>query len=135
MLRSSSLQPLRRKAARRTLSALLVLWLGLALQPCAMALGGGNGGNHDCPHCPPVESQHEAPCNDVAVDLTCDVGYQFNYDGRSGESKGKDAPVATVVAPADGIPVPDSCALPRPSSVPLYPGGPPLHVLHCIYLN
>jgi hypothetical protein len=41
---------IRTSGRRRTLSALLVMWVGLGVQPCAVAAVSEG----DCPHCPPT---------------------------------------------------------------------------------
>lgn len=41
------------------LGAVAVAWFAILLQPCAMALAVDD---HDCPHCPPVETRKAMPC-------------------------------------------------------------------------
>jgi hypothetical protein len=54
MNRSTFIKRIRTAGRRRTLSALLLIWVGLGVQPCALAAVSES----DCPHCPPAnESQ------------------------------------------------------------------------------
>ncbi len=51
---STLIKRIRTAGRRRTLSGLLLIWVGLGVQPCAMAAVSES----DCPHCPPAtESQ------------------------------------------------------------------------------
>ena len=126
---------------RRVLSLFAVVWLSLALQPCAMAMGGDS--DHDCPHCPPPESSHHAthdmtgmPC---ATGADCMALDEINYDGRTSTVKVGDAqyeavailsPVATArrsLRVTRAGKTSDSCG---------YGGtSPPLNLLYCTYLN
>lgn len=142
------MQQRRTPSARRVLGSFVVVWLNMALQPCAMAFGGV--GDHDCMHCPPAHlaevSSHSAHDMDHSAPVTapcetsasqCTIVDEFNYDGRS--SKVKDAPsdVPVGITPANAGVLPESrsfahsamgdCSHP-PSSFP------PLNILYCIYL-
>ncbi len=135
--------------ARRVLGMFVVVWLNLALQPCAMALGD----EHDCPQCPPAQSRempsqgsHEshdkaregAACNADASQ--CSFSARYNYDGRTVQIKVKDAPndVPVAVAPAITVlTVADMVSVPRGFNVSSdRPGVPPsLNILYCVYLD
>jgi len=130
---------------RGILGVVLVAWLNLALQPCAMAFEAGQ--DHDCPHCPPTQSHHDdghdmatydSPCATSASD--CDVLDDWTNNGRKTEVQLKDIPkdLPSSVAPADPIVRVDQRAeltavclsMNRP------PGAsPPLHKLYCVYLD
>ena len=127
----------------------VVVCLNLALQPCAMAMGGEL--DHDCPHCPPSESQRhhghhgstveevdQTPCASAADD--CSLGDDFNYDGRNTQVKLKDLPNDVPFAISDLI---DTVAAARfvdlqgicPTRSPPPDSSPPLNVLYCVYLD
>ena len=128
----------------RALGLFVAVWLNLALAPCAMAYEAAQ--DHDCPHCPPEEMQghhdmhagmqDEMPCADELAD--CLIEDEVNHDGRAGQLKVGDAPVAFVfdslddslpTAPADGATAP-----PRYASI--HPGAPPpTHLLNCVFLD
>lgn len=135
---------------RRVLGLFVVVWLNLALQPCAMAMGGGD--DHDCPHCPPSHTQkhdghamassdagREMPCATGATD--CSVLDDYNYDGRSAQVKVKDVPSEPLVTLfpsalflADARP--NLVVAHTPPSIN-HPPGPslPLNILYCVYLK
>lgn len=127
-----------------------VAWLSMAMQPCAMAFGGDSDG--DCPHCPPAISAqghagHTAgddpaagvmPCADGGAD--CDLFDQYNYDGRSGQGKVKDAPtdllLAILPAPARDPRILRDSVTSTILKTSAPPGVPPaLNVLYCVYLD
>ena len=135
----------RQSPARRALGLFAAVWLNLALQPCAMAY---EVDDHDCPHCPPAETHahsgsHEGmsqamPCADGIADCTIDA--EWSHDARGTKSKLKDAPselpvaivpvyLATTSAYAEPAPPPRRDRLLRAGA------PPPLHVLHCVYLD
>lgn len=156
-LRDNTLNPLakmrqrRTPWARRVLGVFVVVWLNMALQPCAMAFGGP--GEHDCLHCPPAHaeegsahSQHHSDDSD-SVSSPCEMGASqctfgddFNYDGRILKVKVKDVPVDVPLAIAPGIAEVSlaaiSPAVPCNSIRSYIPGDPPpLNVLYCVYLD
>lgn len=135
--------------ARRTIGLFVVVSLNMALQSCAMAFGD----EHDCPQCPPAQSQempsqgsHEshdkalegAPCNAEASQ--CAFSDDYNYDGRSVQIKVKDAPsdVPVAIAPAVvALSLADMVSVsPGPDDPWQRPGVPPsLNILYCVYLD
>lgn len=141
-------KPKRIPGARRALGFFVVVWLNLALQPCAMAQDGDRG----CPHCPP-EMDHSGmsghaggthstspgvPCALDAFD--CMLADDYSYDGRGGQKPLKDAPDSgSAVILETRILVPDLRRLPAPGAVRhkfVTPGtSPPLNVLFCVYLK
>ena len=131
------------------LGLFVVLWLNMALQPCAMAFGD----EHDCPQCPPAHSRempsqgsHEshdkalegALCNGGASQ--CAYSDDYNYDGRTVQIKAKNAPSDLPVAIA-----PTVVALSLANTVSVSPGHhdpshqpgvpPSLNILYCVYLD
>lgn len=106
----------RRPAAKRpraVASWLAALWLGVVLQPCAMAFGGEPQAN--CPHCPGNAAHeahaghegHAAPAADEAQEpaghcstpnADCYVLGDDTYEPRSGKLQVKDTPVDAPLA-------------------------------------
>ena len=82
-------------AKRRWLGVAVAVWLNLAVQPCAMALGLDS----DCLHCPPTDHEemsahhghHEAEA-EAGCDPSSGCGEvdEFSLDGRFSCSKAKD---------------------------------------------
>ena len=133
-----------RAAARRTFGVLVVMWLNMAILPCAAA----SVSEHTCPHCPPAEQaelathhgQHKASTQPTCASLQstcCDVD-EVNVDARSGKLKVKDVFDDTFAAIATPLAVSavayqaivDDAHPPDPgvSSTPLY-------ILYCVYLD
>ena len=129
---------------RKVLGLLTVLWLNMAVLPCAMAFES----SESCPHCPPAgehemashhghsEVQAEPPCASVQAEC-CDL-VDASVDTRGGKLKVKPASdVAFVPAPAMAeLPLRTSvqrCALSDPPDI--VGSSPPLHVLFCVYLK
>lgn len=135
--------------ARRALGMFVVVWLNLALQPCAMAMGGDD--DHDCPHYPPSHTQrheghemssdttadHDMPCATGATD--CTAFDAVNVDARSGGLKLKDTsndqpdvigPFAAFIADTG----PSRTVVVEPPSSHPPDFSPPLNVLYCVYL-
>ena len=157
------LATIRRKQAAWTpgvLGLFVVVWLNLALQPCAMAMG--NEHEHDCPRCPPSHQQHQHlpdPSHPMPTDGlaaggalcpgvvscaeapgACGASEALYHDGRSVQPKVEDSPqdLPTVVLPVDVIPVDMRPRWPERWSVAIrpVPGFPPaLFSLYCVYLD
>jgi hypothetical protein len=124
-----------------------VVWLNLALQPCAIALEG----NEECPRCPP-EMDHsgmshhgdshdsadfEAACATSGSD--CILVDNYNHD-RGGYAKLKDAPNSAPVAVVDTNLASSHVSRTISQNVNrrafITPGAaPPLNVLYCVYLK
>lgn len=136
-------------ALRRSVAGLLgVLWLNMAVLPCAMAFQGDD----DCAHCPPAkqhENHHEMAAHhdheqtvaepSCATELTecCDV-IAANVDARSGKLDYKPASdIAFATAPfyCDGSG--RHATIVEAAADPPVIGGssPPLRVLYCVYLK
>jgi hypothetical protein len=148
--KQSTIRHSRTPWARRVLGTFVVVCLNMALQPCAMAFGGGED---DCVHCPPAlteggssHSMHHA--DDSASTSTscatgmsqCMVGDDINVDSRTPTIKVKDAPADTPLAVVPAMAVLElaeySTSLPQ-LCIRSYPPGesPPLNVLNCVYLD
>lgn len=135
-------------SARRVLGLFVVVWLNMALQPCAMAFGGA--GDHDCMHCPPAHSgavsSHSAHDMDHAAQDTvscetsasqCTIVDDFNYDGRSAKVKDapSDVPVGITMSNAGVLSASRSYVHSAMGDRSHPPSGfPPLNILYCIYL-
>ena len=137
----------RRKPAalrRKVLGLLTVLWLNLAVLPCAMAFESAE----TCPHCPPADEHEMAShhghgdvearpaCATVQVDC-CDPS-EASIDTRGGKLEARPASevVFVMAPPIAALPVRSPgqryCATDPPDA----PGvAPPLHVLYCVYLD
>ena len=140
--------------ARRVLGMFVVVWLNMALQPCAMAFGNvdAKANGHDCPHCPPAhaakDSSHAAHDMDHADTSTspCEINASscafpddFNFDVRSVKIKVENAPgdvpvgiVSSIAGnPSNGNSLQLS-GIGDKSYVPPYRSA--LNVLYCVYL-
>ena len=121
-----------------------IVWLNMAVLPCAMAFQGDD----DCPHCPP-EGEHEMaahhghgeakrePACATSQPACCDV-VTANVDARGLQLQAKPAAdvVFATLPPMPVLPRSES-RQPYGSSDPPDPGGvsPALHVLFCVYLD
>lgn len=129
---------------RKVLGLLTVLWLNMAVLPCAMAFES----SETCPHCPPadehemashhghIEAQAEPPCASVQAEC-CDL-VDASVDTRGGKLKVKPASeVVLATAPAIfELPLRTSAQRHVTSDPPDIAGSsPPLHVLFCVYLD
>ena len=133
---------------RNVLGLLAIVWLNMAVLPCAMAFQGDD----DCPHCPPVEEQaphhgmagHDGhsqeatkeACSTAQTDCCDEIA--ASIDGRG--SKLEQRPVFDVAFA--GPPQPDNGAAPgrldnrRATDPPdIIACSPPLRTLYCVYLK
>lgn len=130
-------------AARRNFGVLVVMWLSMAILPCAAA----NMSDLTCPHCPPTahaemaahHGQHQAETKPACVSMQsqCCSLDEANVDVRNGKLEVKDAfddTAMIVAAPLAVSPVAER-ALVRDIHPP-DPGGSstPLFILYCVYL-
>lgn len=133
---------------RGVLALLSVLWLNMAVLPCAMAFQGDD----DCPHCPPAEQHGEKHAMaahhghgqaearpSCATEQTecCDV-IAASIDARSGKLDYKPASDAVfVTAPPPDHSSPRLAAMGHAATDPpdIVGSSPPLHVLFCVYLD
>ena len=144
------LATIRQRFTARGVAALIsLLWLNLAMLPCAMALEG----EHNCPNCPPEHDQpmashhdHADADADTAPDCKtaqadcCDLE-DFSIDDRGQKSSQKDGKNGgeqfTMSSTTDPV------RRARPVQAAHFPTGPPdpnpgarrLHALHCVYLK
>ena len=139
----------RAPALKRSVFGLLgILWLNMAVLPCAMAFQG----DEDCAHCPPAEEHEnhhsmaahhdheqaaaEPSCATMPVDC-CDV-VTANVDARGGKLDYKpaaDAAIAAAPLASDG-----NCRQAATGQAAADPpdiagSSPPLRVLYCVYLK
>jgi hypothetical protein len=136
----------RRKPATvtsRLLGIAVVLWLNLAVQPCAMAFAS----DQDCSHCPPAQEDsmaaHHGHHGDKASDrcdsLEADCGdvSDFSFDGRQSQNKFKDKADLVLAVP---VSVPEASLDPIGFSTtaadPPRPAGSSrrLHIINCVFL-
>lgn len=130
----------------RRAALLALMWLNMAVTPCAMAF---NGGDHDCPHMPPAD-EHAMPGHH-------DHGNGHDHATSSCETLQADccdAPDATHATRADSVELktsPDVVFANTPAIAGLSPlpalfsaaadppdppeAFPPRHVLFCVYLD
>ena len=125
------------------------VWVGLALQPCAVAAVS----EHDCPHCPPQAEEaarpHQSHCNpdakvtpdeppncDALQANCCDLE-QSAANVRFDTTDGDDETVALPASEPAAYPDPGLGADPGSEARPPEPAGGsvPLHVLKCVYLD
>ena len=129
------LNPIRRRSrpvGRLILSAFMVVWLNMALQPCLMAATPLTGhADPDCPHCPEPASH----CDEDSA-ARCSWIDAYDFDGRqsAADAFGAGAWLSPALYPAPE---------PRVSAQPVCPRPPPerpppdipLHLIHCIQLK
>jgi len=137
----------RRKPAalrRNVLGLLAMVWLNMAVLPCAMAFET----SEICPHCPPADEHQVAshhghgkaeakPSCATAQSECCDLE-EASVDARGGKLEFKPASeVVFVTAPAIAkVPTSTSGLVGCASDPPDISGSsPPLHILFCIYLK
>lgn len=128
----------------------VVVWLNLALQPCAMATGVDD--DHECPTCPPSHTrehdghelspdamgEHGVPC--VMGETNCDLPDESNIDWRTGQIKLEDGPSDLAPAVVATAPWLTNMSAERVMLVTPFvadpPGtAPPLNILYCVYLD
>jgi len=129
---------------RNVLGLVAVLWLNMAVLPCAMAFQTADM----CPHCPP-DDEHEMaahhghgedpaePARPAMQGECCDVE-EVNIDARVGKHDAKPASVLVfVMAPAIAeLPTLTAARLRSATDPPCHSGSsPPLNVLYCVYLD
>ena len=135
---------------RRVLGMFVVVWLNMALQPCAMAFG--DAIDHTCQHCPPAHveataahtghgadhsNSDTAPCETDASQ--CTLLEDFNYDGRVNNVKVKDAPSdgPVCIAPSIAVISPGNqlCEISDVGDHSCLPGHQPLlNILYCVFI-
>ena len=137
------------RARTRLFGLFAALWVGLALQPCAIAAVS----EHDCPHCPPQAEEkaapHESHCDPVArvapgkpphcdaVQADCCDLEPGTVNGRADTTDADDETAALPASEPATYPDPGPCADPGNKPGPPEPSGGsvPLHVLKCVYLD
>lgn len=127
----TSLRRHRRSFAGLTASLFLAVWASMALAPCLMAAEAIIGS--DCPHCPEPPSCHDP--GDVGA---CTYVDGYDFDGRAPVAPKVD--VELVLAPplelmAVALPVQRGSTASWAVRAPPDPGGPRLHLRHCVLRN
>jgi len=135
---------------RSVLGLFVVVWLNVALQPCALAYGGSTGIGRA--HCPPVQTEDvsarsedgasQSDSNIVLCETSsaqCAFVDDFNYDGRVIEVKVKHEPSVepfAIVPPFPVIALDDHLiANARDHGRLLLPGDQSrCNVFYCVYL-
>ncbi len=131
-------------AARRNFGVLVVMWLNMAILPCAAA----NMSDLTCPHCPPTahaemaahHGQHQAVTKPACASMQsqcCDLD-EANVDNRSGKLKVKDAfddTAMIVAAPLVVSPVAERALVHDIHPQILGGRSTPLYILYCVYLD
>jgi len=121
---------------------LAVMWLNMAITPCAMAF---ESEDHDCPHCPPAEEhamaghhghgEVERSCATMQSEC-CDLA-EATVESRVEKNPFKSSSDLLLVSAPwfDDLSLPD-CRTIAVADPPDPPGASPrLHVLHCVYLD
>jgi len=130
-------------AYRQLLSLLVVCWVSLGLQPCAVA----SVHDAECPHCPSEETHampnghdHSAMAADAdcatAVDSCCDLDETIIDSGKSQTSVDDlDGKFIAISLQTTAYPQPLRARLLSNVDPPEYISPPkvPLHILHCVY--
>jgi len=129
---------------RSVLGLAAVLWLNMAVLPCAMAFES----DEPCPHCPPAEEHQMAshhghgegdvvPTCATAQSECCDLA-AASIDTRGNKLQLKSASdIVLIAAPLTPV-LPAQASVQRQvaSDPPDISGSsPPLHVLYCVYLD
>lgn len=136
-----------RGVTRSVWALLAVLWLNMAVLPCAMAF---QSDDHDCPHCPPADEHAMAGHHGHGQDKSqagescatsqsqcCDLT-AATVDTRSDKVKVRDASdVEFFAVPAIAVFSPWPAAHETAAADPPDPPGNfrPLHALYCVYLD
>ena len=131
------------RSTRRLLGALVVLWLNMAVQPCAMA----GADEHDCPHCPPEHHEamaghhghkaEEPQVSCAALEAQCGEYGNISVDARGqlklDDDGQPDASIVDTAPPAEFVrqAVAD-CATGPPL---IAAASPPIHLLNCVFLK
>jgi len=129
---------------RKVLGLLSVLWLNMAVLPCAMAFES----DEPCPHCPPAEDHQMAshhghgkvnvtPSCETAQSECCDLA-AASIDTRGSNFQIKSTSDVVFIAPPVTAVLPARASVRRhvASDPPDIAGtSPPLHVLYCAYLK
>ena len=128
----------------RRVALLAVLWLNMAITPCAMAF---DGGDHDCPHMPPTDEHvmeghhdhgHEQAASSCATMQTdCCDGLDATLGSRTDSAKAKTSPDLVFAAtPAIAELSPQAALFAAAADPPDPPeASTPRHVLFCVYLD
>lgn len=133
MIRLSAIRRQGIRRGRHVLGLFVAAWMAIILQPCAVA----GEVEHDCPHCPP-EMVHEGHQESLTAP-DCEIGDQIAFEARNPQPKLDDlsAQVPVFLGQAyDEIKLSSGSNHPfLRTTLPIFPSGPPLNVLNCVYLK
>ena len=133
MIRLSAIRRQGISRGRHVLGLFVAAWMAIILQPCAVA----DETEHDCPHCPP-EMTHEGH-QQALTSPDCEIGDQIALEARSLQPKLDDSFIQMPVflgQAYDEIKLsPGSNHAVSKATIPIFPSGPPLNVLNCVYLK
>jgi hypothetical protein len=129
---------------RNVLGLLAMVWLNMAILPCAMAFQS----DEICPHCPPADEHEMAShhghgefqaesSSTTAQSECCDLD-EASVDALGGKLQVEPASEVVFVAAPAIAELPARVVVQRHcvSDPPDTPGvSPPLHVLYCVYLK
>jgi len=132
------------------LASWCVVWLGLAMQPCAMAFavsdhdqnqqhhgmsGDTQSDSHYCPYCPSMGDPGTTGCS--GQQARCSYPDGIDYDGRVQQLKTAD--VGEWLLPDTFVPLPVAesvrCDQISDPAVLLRPGNPPVYLQLCVFLK
>jgi hypothetical protein len=126
------MQSLRRHSrgfAGAAASLFLVVWASMAIAPCLMAAEAL--ADADCPHCP----EPPPPCHEPDGAGSCSYIEGYDFDGRSPVVPKVEVELVAVLPLAlAATALPDFTAQPLTlgATVPPDPGGPRIHLRHCV---
>lgn len=110
-------------------SLFLAVWASMAIAPCLMAAEAVLDG--DCPHCP----DPPPPCHEPGGEGSCTYLDGYDFDGRSPTAPKVDVELVALTGPATDTMAPQPAAravAPPAVRAPPDPGGPRLHLRHCV---
>ena len=119
----------RRSIAALAASMFLAVWASMAVAPCLMAAEALAGG--DCPHCP----EPPPPCHDPAGTTACTYVDGYDFDGRTPAVPKVEVDLVAMPAldlATAALPLPRAPQGSRAARAPPHPGGPRLHLRHCV---
>ena len=132
MMTVRTIRSWQRRCIPRTLALLVVVWLNVAFQPCAMAYGAAD----NCPHCP--AGMHDSGMASMPMDCGL-LDPVDNPDLLKPSVKIPDGSGDVQFAVSASWLVPFESSRLESSRPPVPPilslHGPPPNVLFCVYLN
>lgn len=121
-----------RSLAGLAASLFLAVWASMAIAPCLMAAEALADG--DCPHCP----EPPPPCHEPGGAGSCSYIEGYDFDGRSPAVPKIEVELVAVLPMALAATALPECTEPPATlgaRAPPDPGGPRLHLRHCVLNN